>query len=114
MFEKGRREVLINVVSVTASLGNVKVFVHITCTYYSIEVSLKTVAECIANKLVEQENGKAVVRQKEDKKRKYKCTLKREMRKNKMVDIVKYINIHSKYILTFLLLKKHYVNYSTG
>lgn len=31
-----------------------------------------------------------------------------------MVDIVKYINIHSKYMLTFLLLKKHYVNYSTG
>lgn len=50
--------------SVAASLGNVKVFVHITCTYYSIEVSLKTVAECIANKLVEQENGKAVVCQK--------------------------------------------------
>lgn len=113
MFEKGRREVLINVVSVAASLGNVKVL-FILCTYYSIEVSLKTVAECIANKLVEQENGKAVVRpKKKTKKRKYKCTLKREMRKNKMVDIVKYINIHSKYILTFLLLKKHYVNYST-
>lgn len=74
-------------------LGNVKVFIHITCTYYSIEVSLKTVAECIANKLVEQENGKVVVHQKEDKKRKYKCTLKREMRKSKVVDILLNISI---------------------
>lgn len=80
MSEKGRREVHINVVRVASSLGNVKVFVHITCTFYSIEVSLKTVAEYIANKLVEQENGKVIVHQKEDKKRKYKCTLKREMR----------------------------------